>query len=126
VSRQAATSLVLAMLPSAWVGAQQPNLTEQEIDRYIEFAGFAKADEMLWCDPVPNCDTVLLKAADSDEELTVIVVMLGGAERREQREFLERYIRSIRASGGKVFQAAHIDYYLAVAVRRRLSAKEFP
>jgi hypothetical protein len=103
----------LAVLPAELANAQQPNLEvlmAQQVDQYIERTGISKADLMLWCDPVPACEAIPLKAVDDDPGSAVVIVILGSAERRDQMEYLQTVVRSIRASGGRVLQTVGTAY----------------
>lgn len=119
-------SLLLAVLPTGLVSAQPPAFDrhawfDQQVDQYVERAGLSDADQMLWCDPVPNCTMIPLKAVDSRSGSATVIVFLGREPTRDQVESLTK---DIRASGGRVFAAIGPSREVAVALRRRLSNRE--
>jgi hypothetical protein len=129
VNARISRPLLLAVLPVGLASAQQPDFDrdawlDQQVDQYIERAGISGADRMLWCDPAPNCETIPLKAVDSDSGSATVIVILGGEPTRDQMEFLRKQVDSIRGSGGRVLQAIGPGYEFAVALRSRLSRKE--
>ena len=120
--------LLFAVLPAGLASAQQPEYRDawigRQVDQYIERAGLSQADRMLWCDPVPNCETILLTAIDNDSGSATVIVFLGGEPTRDQMEFLRKEVDSIRASGGRVLAAFGPGYEFALALRSGLSRKE--
>ena len=132
VSERAFKSLLVLLLLPAGSRGQEENFDtrvwlDQQAEQYIERQGWSAADHLLWCDPIPRCESILLESdPDDPRPHTVILTVISGYFTNAQEEFLQSQIESIRASGGDVISVVGFTYDFAVALRVRLLGKPFP
>jgi hypothetical protein len=115
------------VLPAGLANAQQLDFDldtwmDQQVDQHIERTGIFAADQMLWCDPIPRCETIPLKAIHGDSGSATVIVVVGGSGSRREIEFLRKQVELLRAAGGEVLQAAGLGYDFAIALRSRLGS----
>lgn len=113
---------------SSALNAQEPQLDldawiDQRVDEYIERSGISTADRLLWCDPVPDCEAIPLKATIVGEGWTYFVVIVAPSLSHDEMEFQIWLSKAIRAAGGDVLGMAGMNYEAAVALRRRLTKR---
>ena len=113
---------------SSALNAQEPQLDldawiDQRVDEYIERSGISTADRLLWCDPVPDCEAIPLKATIVGEGWTYFVVIVAPSLSHDEMESSTWLSKAIRAAGGDVLGMVGLNYEFATALRDGVTEK---
>ena len=107
------------------IHAQESQKDGPDIDQYLEATGLNWARGAIWCDPIPDCDEIILRTraqATEDSVFILVIAPEGSGPSEEDIEFLKIFSESLQESNIEVLGIGVIPPgEFADSLRRRLA-----